>query len=301
MTQIARHPMPVIVGSPRSGTTLLRLMLDAHSQLAIPPETGFLGLGPALIEGSLAPHENFVRSLMNFPPDMPAWRDYGIDASQLESALAALDPFTVSDGLRAFYSLYAARFCKCRFGDKTPMHCRQLRQIQTILPEAHFIHIIRDGRDVAVSLRKRWFSPGRDIATQALFWRDNVVSARAQGADCEHYLEVHYENLLRHTESELRRICAFVELQFEPRQLDYYETAPQRLAEHRERMRLDGSLVVSHEERLKQQAGTRRPPDKTRIGVWKTALTSQEKTDFNRVAGDALDQFGYALEEMADA
>lgn len=301
MTQIARHPMPVIVGSPRSGTTLLRLMLDAHSQLAIPPETGFLSLGPALIEGSLAPHENFVRSLMNFPPDMPAWRDYGIDASQLESALAALDPFTVSDGLRTFYSLYAARFGKRRFGDKTPMHCRQLRQIQTILPEAHFIHIIRDGRDVAVSLRKRWFSPGRDIATQANFWRDNVISAREQGAECSRYLEVTYENLLRHTETELRRICEFLELPFEVGQLDYYRGAAQRLTEHRDRIRVDGSFVVSHEERLQQQSGTCRPPDPTRIGIWKTALTDQEKAVFSAVAGDVLEQFGYAVDETVDA
>ena len=122
-----------------------------------------------------------------------AWRETGL-----------IDPFTVSDGFRLFYRMYAQRFGKPRGGDKTPMHCRHLRTIERLLPEARFVHIIRDGRDAAVSLRRQWFSPGHDIQTQARYWRDNVLLARQQAAGCRHYLELRYEDLVRAPEAALR-------------------------------------------------------------------------------------------------
>src|SRR5688572_7375160 len=160
-------PLPMIVGSPRSGTTLLRLMLDAHPELAIPPETGFLVLGEQLAEEGEAARDQFFAAVTGYPPDAPAWLDFGIPAETFRLRLRQLDPFTVSDGFRLFYRMYAQRFGKPRGGDKTPMYCRHLQAIERLLPEARFVHIIRDGRDAAVSLRRQWFSPGHDIQTQA--------------------------------------------------------------------------------------------------------------------------------------
>ena len=112
--------MPVIVGSPRSGTTLLRLMLDAHPQLAIPPETGFLALGAGLADGAGDALENFCGNIMRHPPDAPNWPDFHLSADTLRAELGALDPFDVGAALRAFYRMYAARFGKSRWGEKTP-------------------------------------------------------------------------------------------------------------------------------------------------------------------------------------
>ena len=67
--------MPIIVGSPRSGTTLLRLMLDAHPDLAIPPETGFLTLGPSLTGRGDSLHQRFRAAVTRHPADAPAWGD----------------------------------------------------------------------------------------------------------------------------------------------------------------------------------------------------------------------------------
>lgn len=287
--------MPMIVGSPRSGTTLLRFMLDAHPDLAIPPETGFLLLEePGTTEGDeMTARERFAAAVTQYPPDAPTWPDFGLSAEAFRQRLAAVRPFSAAEGFRLFYRMYADRFGKRRYGDKTPGYCGHLQAIERLLPEARFVHLVRDGRDVAVSLRPRWFSPGHDIATQARYWRDNVTAARTQGSGCRHYLELRYEDLLHEPEAMLRRVCRFVDLPFHPAMLRYHEHTPDRLQEHRDRVRCDGRVVVTHEERFRQQERTTHPPDLARIGQWRQALSPEECRQFEDVAGDLLDDLGY--------
>jgi hypothetical protein len=177
------HPiMPFIVGSPRSGTTLLRFALAAHSALAVPPETGFVGhIAADAALAQIGPDE-LLRLMTTFPPAMSAWSDFGVSEDSLHRAFAALETFRVADGIRCFYRLYAARHGKPRFGDKTPIHGRMIADIGRLLPEAAFIHVIRDGRDASLSLRDMWFTPARDMAALAVYWRDNVSQCREQVA-----------------------------------------------------------------------------------------------------------------------
>ncbi len=288
--------MPVVVGSPRSGTTLLRLMLDSHPDLAIPPETWFLPEAPKMKGTGDALREEFFQSVVTFPANAPAWNDFGLSAEAFHERLREIRPFAVAEGFRLFYRMYAERFGKPRWGDKTPGYSRHLRLIQEILPEARFIHIVRDGRDAAVSLRQRWFSPGWDIEIQAAHWRDNVAAAREQGAGCRHFLEVRFEDLLENPEAVLRRICDFVEIEFDLEMLSYPERAAGRLAEHGERRKADGSILVSLEERQRQQVHSRRPPDLDKVGVWKRELSEEEAHRFAEIAGDLLEAYGYALD-----
>jgi hypothetical protein len=281
------------VGSPRSGTTLLRFMLDSHPELAIPPETGFLLLGKTLRGSGDHLREAFFQAVTSFPPDAPGWGDYHIPREEFHARLWQVRPFTAAEGFRLFYRMYAERFGKRRFGDKTPTYCQHLEFLQELLPEARFVHLVRDGRDVAVSLRQRWFSPGYDVGTQARYWRDNVLTARAQGRRCRHYIEVRYEDLLRDAEGVLQQICSCLELDYAPQIVRYYERTPERLEEHLGRVRADGTVIVDREERLKQQAHTKLPPDLTRIGAWRQTLTHDEAQQFEAIAGDVLHDFGY--------
>jgi hypothetical protein len=283
----------MIVGSPRSGTTLLRLMLDAHPELAIPPETGFLLVAEQLADERDSLRERFFAAVTSFPADAPAWGDFGIPAQAFRRRLAEIRPFTVSEGLRLFYRMYAERFNKPRGGDKTPMYCRHLQAIQRVLPEARFVHIIRDGRDAALSLRRQWFSPGHDIQTQALYWRDNVLLARQQAAGCRDYLELRYEDLVRAPEAELRRVCGFLDLAFHSQMLRYHESAPRRLEEHLGRVRADGTVALAREQRLLQQAHAMRPPDIHRIGRWRKGLSSEDCRQFEQIAGGLLQDLRY--------
>jgi hypothetical protein len=286
------QPMPIIVGFPRSGTTLLRMMLDAHPELAIPPETGFLAAVTAL-GGRDRSRERVFDLVTNFPPDAPAWRDFGISDEAFREELDRLPAFTPAEGVRCFYRLYARRFGKPRYGDKTPDYAAAMPAIGRLLPEAAFIHVIRDGRDAALSLRPLWFSPGSDMRTLAAHWRDKIRVARRGAAHCARYLEVRYERLVTETVATLKEICGFLDLRYEDEMSRYDARAPSRLAEHRERVRHDGTILVTRERRLQQQWRTTTPPDATRIGQWRTAMTPGERREFEEVAGPLLRELGY--------
>ena len=285
--------MPIIIGAPRSGTTLLRFMLDAHPDLAIPPETGFL-VPCAQQAGPETALEDFFRTVTGYPPEAPGWPDFQIPAESFLARLKRLAPFTVADGIRAFYELYAARFGKSRWGDKTPLYCMHARSIAALLPEAHFVHLIRDGRDVALSLRPMWFAPGRDIETLAAYWRECVTTGRQQGRACRHYLEVRYDRLIENSREVLADICEFLALELDDRMLRHHEFVPERLREHQGRFRPDGSVVVTREQRLGQQHRTLQPPDRSRLSVWKQDMPREEQQRFDAIAGDALREFGFA-------
>lgn len=294
VTAPKRPPMPFIVGSPRSGTTLLRLMLDAHPLLAIPPETGFIV--PLTVHGkeSYGCVESFWKLLTGYPDSKSsAWPDFHLKKQPLRDALEKIHPFDSAEGLRVFYRLYASRFKKSRFGDKTPMYARHMTGIEALLPEARFIHIVRDGRDTAVSLRKLWFSPGNTMTEQAAFWRDNVLTAREQGRQVRHYLEVSYEKLVQDPKKVLHEICAFIELPYSKKMLDYHQHAPRRINEHEGRLNKDGTVILSKEARMKQQASSSKALMPELIGRWRTILTASEVLEFEAVAGETLRLYGY--------
>lgn len=287
--------MPVIVGSPRSGTTLLRFMLDSHRELAIPPETGFLSLGPKFRGRGDRLREQFFRALTNFPREAPTWPDFEIPKESFRASLKEVEPFTIAEGYRAFYRLYAARFGKSRWGDKTPIYCMELSAIRKVLPEARFIHIIRDGRDAALSLRRMWFSPGWEIEKQAAHWRDYVLAARRAGAGRPDYIEVRYEDLILNTRETLNRICTFIELDYDDAMLSYYTRTPERLKEHKGRFLPDGTVLRSQEQRLSQQRRTMEPPDPACVFAWRSAMSADEEGRFRFVAGDLLRELGYEV------
>jgi hypothetical protein len=237
--------------------------------------------------------DDFFHMVIDFPPDAPAWHDFGLNKAEFLAELHKIEPFELSQALRAFYRLYAAKNGKARYGDKTPTYCEKIPEIEKLFPEAAFIHVIRDGRDVALSLRQTWFSPGDDMKTLANYWVGLIARTREAGSRSPAYAEVRFESLVRHTEQELRAICVFLDLEYDPCMLRYWEHTPERLREHRARLRKDGSQIVSHEQRLRQQHLTTRPPQVTRISAWKQQMTPAERLEFERHAGHTLAQLGY--------
>jgi hypothetical protein len=285
--------MPIIVGAPRSGTTLLRFMLDAHPDLAIPPETGFLALAEAPTRARIDYPYGFLSAVTNYPPGSPNWPDFGISATELDAALRQIEPFEIADGFRAFYRLYAARMNKPRWGDKTPAYVRHIATLRHLLAEARFIHIVRDGRDTCLSWREAWFRPSDDFATVVRHWREWVLAGRLQGEGSNSYLEVRYEDLVADPAAVLKSICSFIELEFDPTMLRYHERAGERLQEHRERRLPDGSISISREQRLQNQRLTMKPPDLARVGAWRQTMPAEQQREFVRLAGDALRTFDY--------
>ena len=222
------------------------------------------------------------------------WPDFGISSERLAEAFARLSPFTLADGLRAFYGLYAAKFGKPRWGEKTPFYGRRMPAIEAVLPEAHFLHVIRDGRDVALSLRPLWFSPGEQIEAQAQNWLTKVSAIRAGGRRCRHYLEVRYEDLVLDTESVLRRICEFIALRYDPRMLLYHENAQDRLDELGDEYRFKDTRI-SKAARMAIHGKTLHPPDPARVARWRSDMSLGDRDTFTSIAGALLADLGYPL------
>ena len=291
----ARPPAPFVVGVGRSGTTLLRMMLDAHPALAVPPETHFL---PQFIQASGRLRFNPRIAVKTIQEDENRrWNDFGLDAGELCTAMNGLEPFNTADALRSFYRLYGSRHGKSRWGDKTPDYVRKMKKIQNTLPEARFIHVIRDGRDAGLSQNARIVKRGKDAVKpreMARRWRKRIIKSRLDAEEVRHYIEVRYEDLITDTESVLRRVCDHVELEYDPAMLTYYERAGERLQE------MAGALPAKKGrpereagERVAAHALTMEPPKQERVAVWKREMSEGENAEFEEAAGYILDELGY--------
>lgn len=278
---------PFIVGASRSGTTLLRMMLDAHPDLAIPPETGFIAQLPGVWDAAADPVSATLQAIVKHP----RWGDFGLDVDTLRRGTANARPKSLGDLLRRFYQAYAGRSGKRRWGDKTPSYVSHMPLIARHLPEARFVHIIRDGRDVALSLVPLWFGPST-IEEAARWWVEQVRAGR-QDAETVNHLEVRYEQLVQEPDRTLEAVCAFVELPPRAEMLAYETRATTRLAELKD-LRLPGR-TISAAERVSNNARLAGPPSADRIGRWRVEMSRDEQRRFESIAGDLLEELGYPL------
>ncbi len=282
--------MLFIVGTGRSGTTLLRMMMDSHPDLCIAPETHWLR---ALVEQiQLNPdNRSAIRRLLTSTPN---WGDMGIDSAKLDRLLAQ---HTGVDFVLALYRAYAERTADkataALLGDKTPQHGQIMTTIASLLPEAHFVHIIRDGRDVAMSHRDMWFGPGRDPQRAAEFWASRIRETRRQGQLGVRYMELSYERLLIEPRAAITAVDAFIGLRFHENQLNYAATAERRLAEFGDVR--NAGVVTPASMRRSAFRLTTEPIEASRIGRWRNEMSAQDVAAYERVAGPLLEELGYQL------
>jgi hypothetical protein len=192
------------------------------------------------------------------------------------------------EAIGAVYEAYAALHGKPRWGDKTPMYMAHLGLLEKLFPEALYVHLVRDGRDAALSylavprgiMTEAWSHP-RDVAGFACQWRTEVRAARALGRRAGgRYLEISYEQLIDATEDTLTRICDLAGLPFEAGMMAYA-----------------GNVDVSakpHQQRLKQ------PPTKG-VRSWRDEMAPSDLAAFEQTAGDVLVACGYELREPSRA
>jgi hypothetical protein len=211
------NPEPVfIVGMNGSGTTMLLDNLGRHPALyAFPKETRLIPYFIAHQDsfGNLHHDDNFKRlwievlglhafQLVNNNTDVPLpknWKDF-------PRSLAA-----VLDGAFTYFSRQAG---KLRWCEKTPQHVQHIMPLAELFSQAKFIHMIRDGRDCAASLNRRW---RRTPELTVYRWKNIVTNGSHQGLQLgnERYLEVRYEDLTMSPEKWLRQICNFLNMPFD--------------------------------------------------------------------------------------
>ncbi len=285
-------PNPFIVGVSRSGTTLLRMMLDNHSELAIPPETHFI----SQILNLRSDTRNLKRQFVDVIVKSQVWGDFE-DQLSIEELRVEIDKqseFSIEAGLRCFYNLYAYKQQKLYWGDKTPQYIYIMNKIAPVLPESSFIHVIRDGRDVSLSGANAWFGPN-SIYDQAKNWVATIKWARQQAKYLEKYMEIRYEDLVSDTENTLRNICDFINLSFEPQLMEYHRNALQKLENIQDRKLPNGRIIASREMRISIHMNLQKPPDKNLIGQWKRKMNTEQLKQITNIAGEMLTELGYEV------
>ena len=220
-----------IVGVERSGTTMLRLMLNEHPDIAIPRESWFLiDLMDSLPRtGTLndRQRERAIQLMLRHP----RWRDMDIDDREFAERVRNLSLPTLADVIETVYRIHLLRTGKTRWGDKTPGYLIEIDRLRQVFPRAQFIHLIRDARDVSLSLwRKGWFGPHLRNATRhwAETTRTGIEQGRRLPPDCYH--EVRYEDLVREPDKQLRSVCRFLELDYAPEMMQFYRAAARNVA-----------------------------------------------------------------------
>lgn len=273
-------PPVLVLGVRRSGTTLLRVMLDRHSQLAVPDESYFV---PQLADRHLrhVDPDEFLDDLSR----IDTLAEWNVPLDKVRARLRGRVPIGTAIG--TVYAVYAEEQGKPRWGDKTPMYMQNLRLLERLFPDALFVHLIRDGRDAALSflsmpkglMTETWMQP-RTVPAFAAQWRTEIKAARRLGRRVgERYLEVRYEELVADVEIVLRRIARFARLPYEPQLAEYA-----------------GNVDVSAKPH--QQSLTR--PPTAGLRDWRLQMTPQDAGAFEEVAGDLLRELGYETHGRPD-
>ena len=253
-----RERMIFLVGARRSGTNWLQRVLGAHPDVAlIPAETYLFSRGIAPLR------ERFRHGLRGSTTT-------GFIFMERDDLLDALRDFCD----RALLPFLEAAPGASRLVERTPEHATCVDVIGDVYPDAHVIHIVRDGRDVARSLLSQtWASAPKTIEDAAEEWRSAVESADRAGRNLERYRTVSYEELLADPF---------------PRVTDLYTW----LGLHAEAKVVEATLV---EAEVRFNVDPRAPV--VAAGKWREALTENDVSTFMRVAGDSLKRLGYDAEE----
>lgn len=262
-----------VVGSDRSGTTLLRLMLDSHPRLHVPRESWFLIDLLRELPGGVPLDERQRQHAVSLMVGHSRWRDLGIPDADLRDAVASLAIVTLRHLAEAPFRLLMQRAGKARWGDKTPGYVTHISELARLFPEAQFVHLIRDCRDVCVSLRSRGWR-GR-LPSQARYWATQVAAGMAQGRSLRsgRYLEVSYQDLVLHPETTLEAVCRFLGEDFDPAMLSFHVRAAEAIAP----WEADLHAKLSH------------PPQASEVGRWQREMTSWEVMVVEAIAGSVMD------------
>ena len=228
-----------VLGCPRSGTTLLQLMLHAHPRIAMPPETRFVittyegrnGFGDLRQEDS---RRALADSIVRDPGTL--FGDLGLDADEVAGEIIQGPP-TLGSAIGIVFGAYARKFGKPRWGDKRPGYYQYVPALARMFPDAQFVHLIRDGRDcVASLLRMPWFR--QDIYAAVCTWIEAIDSGRraARSLPAGTYYELRYEDLVADPAGQLARLCDFLgedydQAMTEPHKISV-DTLPERQVWH---------------------------------------------------------------------
>jgi sulfotransferase family protein len=281
------NPFVFIVGCPRSGTTLLGRMLDAHREIAVIHEGRFAADWFERRRG-LTPDGAVTAELVERLSEHPPFKNVRVGREQLERLIRSQDHSSYSSFVSAVFDLHGTALGKRLVGDKTPHQVRSLPTLHALWPGAKFVHLIRDGRDVSMSVQnwgkvaERGGSVARfsafeedPVSTVALWWEWLVRLGREDGGALGPalYHELRYEDLVADPAGESERVCAFLGVPFDEHMLSFHEG----------RVRDEAGLDAKKAWR----------PVTAGLRNWRSEMARPDVERFEAAAGELLDELGY--------
>lgn len=265
-----------VLGCARSGTSLLSRMIDAHPRIAIPYEShlyntfypwlryyGDLSRRPA--------QERLLRDIFN----TDVFRDWD-PQPDLERTLTAIRRPDFHGVVDAILRTWAQGRGKARWGEKTPGHAFWWPQLLQGFPNLQLVHIVRDGRDVAVSWKRARFGPKHTLLL-ARQWQEylQVIESFRAALPQDAFFQVRYEDLLADPEGVLRRLCRFLGEDYSPQMLAFYKGAADYRTDRSNLENLKKPLLAQNRDK------------------WRKQMSARELRLFEAVAGRTLERYGY--------
>jgi len=278
------NPYFFIVGCARSGTTLLQRMINAHPKVAVTPESHWIprlyakpwALTP---EGLIKP--KLIRRLLAHPK----FARLNISREELVMLAGNGQATSYATLVSGIFDLYGKVRGKALVGDKTPDYVRKIATLHALWPQARFIHLIRDGRDVALSMME-WpkvrpkpgdFATWQEdhVSTAALWWELNVRLGQQTGKSLGSrlYLEMRYESLVSHPKKESVVLCEFLGVPHDEAMLRFYDGPA-----------ANDPGLESRRARLPVTSGLR---------DWRSQMQAEDVEIFEAAGGQLLDELGY--------
>ncbi len=272
-----------VVGAPRSGTTMMRLILNAHRNIAIPPETSYF----PEIYWRYAARNGAARNVALWPQAVDSFMR--LCEARFRPTLELRE---VGDSLRLGapdfglllalpHTRWAAAQGKGRWGEKTPLHIFYADAIVRLFPAARIVAMQRDPRAVVASLN-RFVAAGNDTVLNARLWRDTWTQGRAildSAVPAAQRLTVRYEDLVVNPEQVVREVCEFLGEDFDPAMLSFGETA-------------SGYIDVVRSAKIQQ-------PIQASPAEWRQQLSDHQVALVERVCGSPMRELGYTCEARA--
>jgi hypothetical protein len=252
-------------------------MLDSHPAIAVPYESHLYNRIHPLTQGldldAPPVRERVVRQILS-TADLTHWRP----RPSLEATLAAIRRPGFHGIVEALLGSWTRSRGKARWGEKTPHHTLHWETIREGFPNLKVVHLVRDGRDVALSFRAAPFGP-KHVYPAAHHWVRYLSAAEAAGAALSEgaFLVVRYEDLVSQPERELRRVCAHLGESYDPAMLGYHEQG------------------IPYPTDKRNSRNLARPVQADLVERWRGRLTDREQRIFEAVAGDHLQRYGYPV------
>lgn len=274
-----------IVGANRSGTTLLRLILNAHPRIGIPEEVSYLNPWIAEHWRETVPDRDAFRHRVQWQlqhsmqPDAFPGIDHEVLCHEVVDQAEVYDYRAVYQGALGAWARYHG---KVRWGEKTPGNLFYVDTLRAMFPEAQFIHLVRDPRAGVQSMQTTSFFSS-DVVLNALNRRKYLREGLRRDATMppDRWMRIRYEDLLASPEETVRTLCRFLGERFDPCMLRYYDDAEQY-------------MKPAAANSFNQTA--RQPIDPTKITAWRNHLRPQEIAAIEALCHEEMRRLGYALD-----